>query len=170
MTRPSLPLGMRPAPQSPFGAIGRSALLRGLAWCAAAMLLAASMAAQVITVDSHTGAIINGPTGQAVEVDRRYQQIEPTHIPLPNSELDAKTRQELFRLLQAEQGFAMRPFPRGHKGLTLTANGTLNPAGEAYLNMAIKEGRLRQARRPRGAQRHPVRAGEDYLRPEWRTG
>jgi len=34
----------------------------------------------------------------------------------------------------------MRPFPRGHRGLTLTANGMLNPAGEAYLNMAIKEG------------------------------
>jgi hypothetical protein len=34
----------------------------------------------------------------------------------------------------------MRPFPRGHKGLTLAANGKLNPAGEAYLNMATSEG------------------------------
>jgi hypothetical protein len=73
-------------------------------------------------------------------VDRRYQQITPTHVSLTKSELDPKTRQELIRLLQAEQGFAMRPFPRGRKGLTLVANGNLDPAGEHYLDMVIKEG------------------------------
>ena len=34
----------------------------------------------------------------------------------------------------------MRPFPRGHKGLTLEANGKLEPAGEKYLSMVIAEG------------------------------
>ena len=34
----------------------------------------------------------------------------------------------------------MRPFPRGHKGLTLVANGKLEPAGEAYLDMVISKG------------------------------
>ena len=34
----------------------------------------------------------------------------------------------------------MRPFPRGHKGLTLVANGKLEPAGEAYLNMVVANG------------------------------
>jgi hypothetical protein len=34
----------------------------------------------------------------------------------------------------------MRPFPLGHKGLTLVANGKLEPAGEAYLNMVIANG------------------------------
>jgi hypothetical protein len=34
----------------------------------------------------------------------------------------------------------MRPFPRGHKGLTLVANGKLEPAGEAYLNMVTSQG------------------------------
>jgi len=34
----------------------------------------------------------------------------------------------------------MRPFPRGHKGLTLAANGKLEPAGESYLNMVVSEG------------------------------
>ena len=34
----------------------------------------------------------------------------------------------------------MRPFPRGHKGLTLVANGKLEPAGESYLNMVVNEG------------------------------
>jgi hypothetical protein len=42
--------------------------------------------------------------------------------------------------MQAEQGFAMRPFPRGHKGLTLEANGKLEPAGEKYLEMATAQG------------------------------
>jgi hypothetical protein len=40
----------------------------------------------------------------------------------------------------ADQGFAMRPFPRGHKGLTLVANGKLEPAGEAYVAMVTGEG------------------------------
>ena len=34
----------------------------------------------------------------------------------------------------------MRPFPRGHKGLTLVANGKLDPAGEAYLTMVTANG------------------------------
>jgi hypothetical protein len=54
--------------------------------------------------------------------------------------MDTKNRLDLLRLLEAEQGFAMRPFPRGHKGLTLVANGKLEPAGDDYLNMAINSG------------------------------
>ncbi|HUA93762.1 MAG TPA: hypothetical protein VL991_14410 [Terracidiphilus sp.] len=81
-----------------------------------------------------------GPVAATGPVDRRYQQITPTHIDLSKTELDTKTRLELERVLQSEQGFAMRPFPRGHKGLTLEANGKLDPAGEAYLNMAVSEG------------------------------
>jgi hypothetical protein len=46
----------------------------------------------------------------------------------------------LLRVLQAEQGFAMRPFPRGHKGLTLAANGNLEPAGEGYIEMVTSQG------------------------------
>src|SRR6202034_3645983 len=37
-------------------------------------------------------------------------------------------------------GFAMRPFPRGHRGLTLVANGKLEPAGEGYLAMVTSAG------------------------------
>ena len=59
---------------------------------------------------------------------------------LPKTELDAKTRLLLIRDLQSEQGFAKRPFPRGHKGLTLAANGKLEPAGVSYLNMVVNEG------------------------------
>jgi hypothetical protein len=108
--------------------------------CAVAAVLGAMPAAAQITIDTHTGAVTNGATGPQGTVDRRYQQITPTHVALTKSALDPKTRLELIRLLQSEQGFAMRPFPRGHKGLTLQANGKLEPAGEPYLNMVTSQG------------------------------
>jgi hypothetical protein len=98
--------------------------------------LAAAAGAQVITVDSH-GQVTDGHTSS---VDRRFAQIEPTHVPLPELPLNPKTRQEVIRIMQSEQGFAMRPFPKGHKGLTLVANGKLEPAGEAYLSMITSQG------------------------------
>ncbi len=100
------------------------------------LLASGSCAAQVITIDTSG----KNPMTANAPVDRRYAQITPTNVPLPNSILDPKTRLELIRVLQAEQGFAMRPFPRGHKGLTLVANGKLEPAGEAYLNMVVASG------------------------------
>jgi predicted lipoprotein with Yx(FWY)xxD motif len=119
----------------------RNHLLPATACCALAALLVAGAANAQITINSKTGTVTNESTGNTIStVDRRFQQIQPTHVPLTNSELDAKTRLELIRLLQSEQGFAMRPFPRGHKGLTLAANGKLDPAGEAYLNMVTAEG------------------------------
>jgi hypothetical protein len=104
--------------------------------CLVLALAARSAAAQVITIDKE-----GRPEGsQGSTVDRRYAQIEPTNVPLTKSVLDAKTRLELERVMEAEQGFAMRPFPKGHKGLTLVANGKLEPAGEAYLNMVTSAG------------------------------
>ena len=113
-----------------------SMLCAGAACALAALLAAAPAGAQVITVDtSGKGPIAgNGP------VDRRYAQVAPTHVELTKTVLDPKTRLLLIRAMQSEQGFAMRPFPRGHKGLTLQANGKLEPAGEGYLNMVINEG------------------------------
>jgi hypothetical protein len=99
-------------------------------------VFAASATSQVITIDTRG----NATTGSGATVDRRYQQIQPTKIPLPSNELDSRTRLELIRYLQSDQGFAMRPFPRGHKGLTLVANGKLDPAGEAYVSMVTAEG------------------------------
>ncbi len=109
-------------------------LLAG-AMCAA-LLTAGAAWAQVLTIDTSGRAheTANGP------VDRRYQQVTPTHVDLSTQELDSRTRLMLIRALQSEQGFAMRPLPRGHKGLTLEANGKLNPAGEAYLDMTTANG------------------------------
>ncbi len=102
---------------------------------AASVVFVCSALAQVVTIDtSGKSGTANGP------VDRSYQQIKPTQVELSKVEVNARTRIELLRLMQAEQGFAMRPLPRGHKGLTLVANGKLEPAGEAYLNMVIEQG------------------------------
>jgi len=73
-------------------------------------------------------------------IDRRYQQIEPTNVALPAMEIDARGHQEILRTLVAEQGFAMRPLPKGKKGLTLVANGKLSPVGEAYISMVTEQG------------------------------
>jgi hypothetical protein len=55
-----------------------------------------------------------------------------TSIELSKNPLGERTRQELIRALQAEQGFAMRPIPMGHKGLLLHANGELDKGDDAY--------------------------------------
>ncbi len=102
----------------------------------AVLMSAACASAQVITIDTHG----NATTGSSGTVDRRFQQITPTHVPLQQTPLDTKTRLDLIRFLEADQGFAMRPIPRGHKGLTLVANGELEPAGEPYLNMVTVNG------------------------------
>jgi hypothetical protein len=106
--------------------------------CALGGLLAAIPAsAQVITVDSQ-GRATDGKN--AGTVDRRFTQIDATKVELSKLPMDPKNRQEVIRIMQSEQGFAMRPFPKGHKGLTLVANGKLEPAGEPYLEVITKEG------------------------------
>jgi hypothetical protein len=117
---------------------GKPVLRALLTSCAlAALLPAASSSAQVITID-HNGNATDA--SHPATVDRRFAQIEPTNVELSKTELDPKTRIEVIRIMEAEQGFAMRPFPKGHKGLTLVANGKLDPAGEPYLDMITKEG------------------------------
>ncbi len=102
----------------------------------AAFLTAPPAGSQVITIDTSgkATATANGP------VDHQFQQIQPTNVALSNEPLGTRDRLALVRVMQAEQGFAMRPLPAGHRGLTLQANGKLEPAGEAYLNMATSDG------------------------------
>ncbi len=117
--------------------IGLRLVLAGCAF--GSLLTAAWSSAQVMTIDTGEG---KGPAASTASapVDRQYAQITPTHVDLPKTELDPKTRLQLIRDMQSEQGFANRPFPRGHKGLTLQANGKLEPAGVNYMNMVINEG------------------------------
>ncbi len=84
--------------------------LRIASLCALALMMPAGYAsAQVITIDTHGNATTGGASGT---VDRRFQQIKPTNVPLPQNQLDAKTRLDLIRFLEADQGFAMRPISR----------------------------------------------------------
>ncbi len=90
------------------------------------------VAAQAITINA------NNPSG--VTIDRRYAQIQPTNVSLPANQIDARGHQEILRTLVAEQGFAMRPMPKGKKGLALAANGKLTPSGEGYLSEVTEKG------------------------------
>jgi len=89
---------------------------------------------QIILVDTAPA------NGTGVGIDRRYAQIEPTKVALPEAPLDARGHQDLLRTLTAEQGFAMRPLPRGKKGLLLVANGKLTPVGEKYVETVTEQG------------------------------
>jgi len=84
--------------------------------------------------------IIVNTTTTGGSIDRRYAQIVPTNVSLPQQQIDARGHQDILRTLTAEQGFAMRPLPRGKKGLTLAANGKLSPAGESYVNQINEQG------------------------------
>ena len=113
-------------------------LRRALGSCVlVASALALPAHAQVLVIDSNGNA---HTTATGAPVDRRFAQIQPTSVALPKVSLNSKSRLDLIRTLQSEQGFAMRPIPRGRKGLILEANGLLQPAGEAYLNMVTNAG------------------------------
>jgi hypothetical protein len=137
MSTPSLTLGTPAGQERHITRNGSNRLWRVAGSCSLVLGMATAIAAgQAVTIDREG----NATNGSSAPVDRRFAQIQPTKVPLDNSVLDAKTRLELIRVLQAEQGFAMRPFPRGHKGLTLIANGTMSPAGEDYLNVVTSQG------------------------------
>jgi hypothetical protein len=88
------------------------------------------------THTSTSQVIIMGPNSTWA----RYAKVEPTRISLSSDRLTGKTRQELIRLMDAEQGFAVRPVPKGTKGLVLIANGGLNPGGKDYLHALEERG------------------------------
>jgi hypothetical protein len=109
-------------------------LLRVVAGGAALLLLPVGAAmAQVLTVN--TGGKIDG----------HYLDFHPTHIDLPTDPLTPHGRQELIRFLTAEQGFAMRPLPLASKGITLHANGEMEPGGSDYVNELHEHGTAAKA-------------------------
>jgi hypothetical protein len=64
----------------------------------------------------------------------------PTSVQLANTPLTTRTREELIRIFQSEQAFAVRPLPLGTRGLALHANGPLSPSGSAYVAELEKYG------------------------------
>ncbi|HEY0566461.1 MAG TPA: hypothetical protein VGC88_12800 [Terriglobales bacterium] len=56
-----------------------------------------------------------------------------TNVPIPDKPITHQTRLDLIRSLNAEIAYAKRPLPRGEKGVTLPANGRLEP-GQAQID------------------------------------
>ncbi|HEY4052023.1 MAG TPA: hypothetical protein VGM27_34635 [Acidobacteriaceae bacterium] len=73
-----------------------------------------------------------------VETDHISKQVsnltnfQPTSVELQTAPLTTQTREQLIRLFQSEQAFAVRPLPLGTRGLVLHANGPLAPSGGEY--------------------------------------
>ena len=79
------------------------------------------------------------------KIESRYTDIKRTHVQLSSQPLLQRTKLELVRVLEAEQGFAMRPLPKGSKGMTLVANGAANPNGAEYVKTLEHNGIAMQA-------------------------
>ncbi|WP_158748758.1 hypothetical protein [Acidobacterium sp. S8] len=74
------------------------------------------------------------------QIGGHYLEFHPTHVDLPSEPLTPRGRQELIRFLTAEHGFAMRPLPLASKGVTLHANGDMQPTGSDYINELNEHG------------------------------
>jgi hypothetical protein len=106
----------------------RAAVLLGLSLLGAGLISSSPAAiAQVFTVGSE-------------RMNARFDTIKPTNVELSANKLDSRNRQELVRLLDAEQGFAMRPLPKGSHGLVIRANGDFEPNGSHYLDTLDSKG------------------------------
>ncbi len=126
-----------------FGSVSRTTLLRqnlparivAAAMCLMFVGLAASgyvARAQVFTVSPD-------------KIESRYTDIKRTHVQLSSQPLLQRTKLQLVRVLEAEQGFAMRPLPKGSRGMTLIANGAANPNGAEYVKTLEHNGIALQA-------------------------
>ena len=93
-------------------------------------MVAAPAAAQVFTVTPEN-------------INPKYLGYTPTNVPLPVLPLTENDRRDLFRYLQAEQGFTMRPLPIAN--LTVPANGMMKPNGSDYANLIQSKGIAAQA-------------------------
>ena len=91
------------------------------------LLLAATVQSQVFVV------------GEKTATDQLSTQFTTTNLPLPTAPMTERGRRELIRMLVAEQGFAHCALPMG-AGLTLRANGPLEPSAAAYRELIYKKG------------------------------
>lgn len=91
------------------------------------LLLAATVQSQVFVV------------GEKSATDNISTHFTPTNVPLPSSPMQERGRRELVRMLVAEQGFAHCALPMG-AGLTLHANGSVDPSAAAYKEVIYKKG------------------------------
>lgn len=69
---------------------------------------------------------------QPEHIEQHYATIDPTNVKLSTEPLSTIGREQLYRFMQSEQGFAMRPLPIGT--VNLKANGPMEPGGEKYID------------------------------------
>jgi hypothetical protein len=117
-----------------FGSVSRALLFRQSMVPTAMCLLCVGLAAtspvaraQVFTVSPDM-------------IESRYTDIKRTHVALSSQPILQRTKLQLVRVLEAEQGFAMRPLPKGSKGMTIIANGAANPNGADYVKVLEHNG------------------------------
>ena len=79
------------------------------------------------------------------KIESRYTDIKRTHVALSSQPILQRTKLQLVRVLEAEQGFAMRPLPKGSRGMTLVANGAASPNGADYAKTLEHNGIALQA-------------------------
>jgi hypothetical protein len=91
------------------------------------VVLALPMCGQVFVVGEKTA------TADAIT------EFHSTHVELPEQPLDEPGRMDLFRNLEAEQGFAHRQLPLG-AGVALLANGKMTPREDDYRRMLYQKG------------------------------
>jgi hypothetical protein len=114
-----------------FPAGTESRVRRAAAFLAATTLCTWGLgSAQVFTVQrEHLGA-----------KDTNLTTVQPTTVHLDSTPLTERTRQQLIRVFQADEAFAVRPLPLGTKGVLLHANGAISPSGNAYAEELEKYG------------------------------
>lgn len=84
-------------------------------------------------------------TVETGKIESRYTDIKRTHVELSSQPILQRTKLQLVRVLESEQGFAMRPLPKGSKGMILVANGAATPNGNDYAKTLQHNGVALQA-------------------------
>ena len=64
--------------------------------------------------------------------DVNLTTVQPTSVQLDNTPITERTKQQLIRVFQADEAFAVRPLPLGTRGIILHANGQLSPSGKDF--------------------------------------
>ena len=64
--------------------------------------------------------------------DVNLTTVQPTSVQLDNTPITERTKQQLIRVFQADEAFAVRPLPLGTRGIVLHANGQLSPSGKDF--------------------------------------
>ncbi len=85
---------------------------------------------------AHAQVFVVGEKSATADIATDFK---PTHVELPEAKLTERGRRELIRNLEAEQGFAHRALPVS-AGITLQANGGLNPPPAEYRKMVYEKG------------------------------